>query len=84
MPKRTTSTERNALIVWENAYGTKGRCSSFCWRATGRYASMGCQCICGGMNHAKGKLEAIRNTRAFAHSWIARKRTLCIGMWRKV
>lgn len=74
MQRRTTPTERKDLLLWRTANGKSGRCSSRCYSDTGRYVHDKCGCICGGMNHGKGKLEAIRNTRAFAHIWIASKK----------
>lgn len=40
------------------------KCDARCYNAK---PASPCGCCCGGMNHAKGKQEAIENTRKHAH-----------------
>ena len=50
------------LILRQNIQGqTKGRCDATCYHAK----AIKCKCICGGINHGKGRNQAIDNTRAF-------------------
>ena len=44
-----------------------GRCDAKCYEAI----EPECTCVCGGMNHGKGKGKAIENTVQLAEKWIA-------------
>jgi hypothetical protein len=58
------------LISYESSGGDQGRCDAKCYNAFGPE----CTCICQGGNHGIGRLEAIRNTRELAESWIEQAR----------
>lgn len=53
-------------IAVYNSEGCVGRCDANCHDAT----EPECDCICGGMNHGKGRQAAIANTRAWAERWL--------------
>ena len=50
------------LILRRNTQGrTSGRCDAKCYNAKG----LNCKCVCGGINHGKGRNQAIDNTHQF-------------------
>lgn len=53
------------LILSKKLDGTiSGRCDARCYNARG----FKCKCICGGINHGKGRNQAIHNTEEFQHT----------------
>lgn len=56
------------LIAVYTADGCVGRCDAKCYSAS----EPGCDCICGGLNHAAGKEQAITNTHDRAEEWLQR------------
>lgn len=53
------------LLSVYNSEGCVGRCDARCYGA--KHA--GCDCVCGGRNHAKGKKLAIENTITHGDDW---------------
>ncbi|MDD5613441.1 MAG: hypothetical protein PHQ54_00010 [Candidatus Omnitrophica bacterium] len=49
------------LMEVRNSSGLVGRCDAKCYDAK----CPECNCICGGVNHGRGKQEAADNTREF-------------------
>lgn len=54
------------LISAHNSEGCIGRCDAKCYNAT----TPECDCICGGMNHGAGIVQAADNTSELAEKWI--------------
>lgn len=54
------------LIAAYNSGGCIGRCDAKCYNAS----TLDCQCVCGGMNHGAGLLNAAENTAEMAEQWI--------------
>ena len=54
------------LIATYNSEGCTGHCDAKCYGAS----TAECTCLCGGMNHGKGRQKAEANTRALAETWI--------------
>jgi len=53
------------LILKKNLKGAiTGRCDAKCYNAKGTH----CTCICGGINHGKGRNQAINNTEEYQHT----------------
>jgi len=50
------------LISVHNSKGCIGRCDEKCYDAKEEK----CDCVCGGMNHGKGKDQAIDNTQKYS------------------
>jgi hypothetical protein len=59
------------LIAAYGSEGCEGRCDAKCYEATTPI----CTCICGGMNHGKGRQKAIENTTVLAERWMAEWKT---------
>jgi hypothetical protein len=59
------------LIAVYGSDGPVGRCDARCYDAR---PGTGCDCICGGANHAAGLRQAEDNTRAQAGRWAERAR----------
>lgn len=55
------------LIAVYSSDGCEGRCNAKCYEAT----TPGCDCVCGGKNHGKGRQQAVENTRQMAERMIA-------------
>jgi hypothetical protein len=64
------------LIAVYNSEGCIGRCDAKCYAAS----DPDCDCICGGMNHGKGKQRALDKTRELAESWIERYKSKHPGL----
>lgn len=54
------------LIAVYTSSGCVGRCDAKCYDAT----EPDCVCICGGLNHGRGRNQAIANTVELAETWI--------------
>ena len=55
------------IAVYTND-GCVGRCDAKCYEAE----CSECDCICGGMNHGRGRQRAMDNTRKYQEEWIER------------
>lgn len=51
------------IISRDPATSKERRCDARCYSAKGPK----CKCVCGGINHAKGRNQAIDNTNQFLH-----------------
>lgn len=54
------------LIAVYTSSGCVGRCDAKCYNAL----ELGCDCICGGINHGAGEAKAIDNTREMGDRWV--------------
>ena len=68
------------LIASYNSDGCTGGCDAKCYNAT----HPECDCICGGINHGKGKETAIDNTRELAEKWADKWKETHKGEYVKV
>lgn len=55
-----------AVVVVRNADGLLGRCDASCYNGT-RHER--CKCICDGVNHGVGRLQAMASADELAASW---------------
>lgn len=59
----------SVVIIIGNADGELGRCDKKCYGAPPRTR---CVCVCGGLNHGRGELEAMAIARELEADWRAR------------